>query len=173
MANEDESAASTARPSSRWSRKWSIHPLALVAIVVASIAVGAFAVNAASSPEPAAPADGAHALTGTDRLAAAEQWLKRPATAEDVFPAVNDEPGLIPTSTRLVTGDQKFLKVWIGKTDKNELCLLGTENQSTASFSKCMTPDDFSKGGIPLTLPGYQVAWDGKSVTTTLTSDNG
>jgi len=144
-----------------------------VAIVLCSIAVGAFAVNAASPPESTAPADGKPALTGTDRLAATEQWLKRSATGEDAFPAVNDEPGLIPTSTRLVTGDQKFLKVWIGKTDKNELCLLGTENQNSSSFSKCMTPDDFSQGGIQLTLPDYQVAWDGKSVTTTLTSNNG
>ena len=80
---------------------------------------------------------------------------------------------MVDPSTRLVTGAQKFLKVWIGKTDKDELCLLGTADPSTDSFSKCVTPDDFSEGGIQLTLTGYQVAWDGKSVTTTLTSDNG
>ena len=131
--------------------------------------MGAFAVNLAGPSTPTdstVAADGTHILTSTDRLAAAEQWFQRPATAEDTYPG--SDPGLRSSSMRRVTGDQTYLKVWIGKTQKNELCLLGIQDSSAISYSKRVTPKDFSVGGLRLVLSGYQVSWDGNSITTTL-----
>lgn len=98
----------------------------------------------------------------------AAQWCERPAKSSDTFPSADLSDGLTASSTRLVGGTPTKLKVWVGKTDDDRVCLIMTVPSTQGaleSVNSCANAQQFDALGLGLHAGGYQVVWNGPTMS--------
>ena len=171
-----------------------LRPLVFASVVVGSTAIGALILALGTNPvlSGSAPNRGPEgssgpthsvidvpqgtdavdygpvASTGQGNYLAAAQWFQRAATPSDTFPSSDQIDGLNSSSTRLVGGTPKKLKVWVGKTDDDRVCLIMTvpsTQDALESVNSCADAQQFDAMGLGLHAGGYQAIWMGKTVS--------
>jgi hypothetical protein len=174
--------------------RFMFRPLVLASLVVASMAIGALIVTlwtnpvgggAAADYSPASSAGATHTVknvaqgtdsvdygtiksTGQGNHMAAAQWFLRAATPSDIFPSAALIDGLTASSTRLVGGTPRKIKIWVGKTHDDRVCLIMTAPSAQGaleSINSCANAQQFDAMGLGLHAGGYQAIWMGQTVS--------
>ena len=164
-------------------RRVVLRPLVFASVVVGSTAIGALILALGTNPvlSGSAPNRGPEgssgpthsvidvpqgtdavdygpvASTGQGNYLAAAQWFQRAATPSDTFPSSDQIDGLNSSSTRLVGGTPKKLKVWVGKTDDDRVCLIMTvpsTQDALESVNSCADAQQFDAMGLGLHAGG-------------------
>ena len=175
-------------------RRFVLRPLVLACIVVASMDIGALIVTVWANPvgrgatadySPASSASATRTVknvtqgtdsvdygtiksTGQGNHMAAAQWFLRAATSSDIFPSAALIDGLTASSTRLVGGTPRKIKIWVGKTHDNRVCLIMTAPSARGaleSINSCANAQQFDAMGLGLRAGGYQAIWMGQTVS--------
>lgn len=168
------------RPTGVLRRIW-IAPIAALCLVV-GYGSAAFSRHSTSAP-PSPPAAHAETVqqfavvdppkaTNAGWTIAAEEWFSTPQLEEDTVdaPAVVNDLGIDPATTRLMGTTVHGALLWIAKGTNRSYCIVGMRPWNGGAFGLCTTVANFRRGGLELTQGLDSVRWDGIKFTTSSTT---